>query len=417
MFRKLSSLDEARRVIQEQCNPRSLGIEEVGLLEANGRVLAENVVARLNVPPFDRSTVDGYALKAEDTFGASEIKPVELKVSGTVSIGEKPNVAVTHRKVAEIVTGAPIPQGCNAIMMIENTHRKDKSVFVYTAAIEGENIMRAGSDVRKGESVLKQGQRLGSREVGVLAALGRARVKVHKVAKVAVFSTGAELASPGTMLSFGKIYDINAYSLTAAVSETGAEPLHLGVFPDNKLEIKRVLKNAMKKSDLVVTSGGVSVGPKDFMPQTLHSLGKPGVIVSGIRIKPGKPTTVALIDDKLVFSLPGHPASALLVYHLLVRPVILQMMGGRPEDTLDVEALASMRMFSAKGRTTFVMVKLERDDRNRFVAEPVSSGLSGAITTMTKADGYVQISEEQQFIDTGEKVTVHLFGCQLVVRY
>jgi len=413
MFRKLLTLDEARQTIQKHFKPKPLGVEEIRLLEAHNRVLAEDVIADLDIPPFDRSTVDGYAVKAEDTFGAEENKPVKLKLCGMVNVGEKPKIAVTLGEAAEIVTGAPIPKGANAVVMVEHTERKNNGVYIYSAGAENENVMKAGADIRKGETVLKNGQLLGSREIGVLAAIGKTKAKVYKVPQVAVLSTGAEITEPGRILPFGKIYDINAYSLSTAVLESGGKPLYLGVFPDDKDEIHKALKQALASADMVVTSGGVSVGPKDVMPQTLDSLGKPGVIVCGIATKPGKPTTVALIDGKLVFSLPGHPTSALLIFHLLVRPIIQQVAGRKAEGSATVKALAAARMFPAKGRRTFVMVKLKRDKSQRLLAEPVPLGLSGAITTLAKADGFVEIAENQQFIDANEEVSVHLFkGCE-----
>jgi len=409
MFRKLLTLDEAKQVIKQHFKPKPLSIEEIPLLEAYNRVLAEDVTATLNIPPFSRSTVDGYAVKAEDTFGAEENKPIKLKICGTVNAGELPKTSVAHGEAAEIVTGAPIPEGADAAVMVEYTERKDDELYVYSAVAKDENVMEAGADIGKGETVLKAGRLLGSREIGVLAALGMANVKVYAIPRVAVLSTGAEVMELGEKLPPGKIYDINAYSLSTAVLESGGKPVYLGVFQDDRVQLQKALKQALSSADMVITSGGVSVGPKDVMPQTLDSLGKPGVVVCGIAIKPGKPTTVALIDGKLVFSLPGHPTSALLVFHLLARPIIRFMAGRRAEKTLKAKALATMRMFPAKGRRTFIMVKLKRDESNRLVAEPVPMGLSGAITTLAKADGFVEIAEDQQFIDAGEEVTVQLF--------
>lgn len=409
MFRKLLTLDEARQTILKYFRPKPLGVEEIQLLEAYNRVLAENVTADLDIPPFDRSTVDGYAVKAEDTFGAEENKPVRLKVSGVVNVGEPPKIAVVSGEAVEIVTGAPMPNGADAVVMVEHTERKNGEVWIYNAVVKDENVMKAGADIKKDELVLKNGQLLGSREIGVLAAIGKTKARVYKIPRVAVLSTGAEVTEPGKVLPFGKIYDINAYSLSTAVLESGGKPVYLGVFPDDKNEIQKALKQALASADMVVTSGGVSVGPKDVMPQTLNSLGKPGVIVCGIATKPGKPTTVALVDGKLVFSLPGHPTSALLIFHLLVRPIIQQLAGRTVEELSAVKALAATRMFPAKGRRTFVMVKLKRDKSKRLIAEPVPSGLSGAITTLAKADGFVEIAENQQFVDADEEVLVRLF--------
>ena len=408
MFRKLLSLEEAKNVLHRKLKPEPLGVEESTLLEAYNRVLAEDLVAALDVPPFHRSTVDGYAVKAEDTFGAEENNPTSLKVCGTVKVGEPPKTKVTQGTAAEIVTGAPIPEGADAVVMVEDTVRKDYDVHLYDAVAKDENIMKAGADIKKGEAVLGSGQLLSSREIGVLAAMGVAKVNVYAVPRVAVLSTGAEIVEPSGELLQGKIYDINAYALSAAVLESGGNPLCLGVFPDDMEALQQALRHALASADTVITSGGVSVGPKDVMPQTLNSLGKPGVIICGIAIKPGKPTTVALINGKPVFSLPGNPTSSLLVFHLLVRPVISWIAGRKAEKESRVKAVAATRMFSARGRRTFIMVKLKLDKSDRLVAEPVPTGLSGAITTLAKAEGFIEIAENQQFADAGEEVTVHL---------
>jgi putative molybdopterin biosynthesis protein len=412
MFKKLLTLNEAQQVIHKHLRPKSSSIEEIPLLEAHNRVLAQNLVATMDIPPFNRSTVDGYAVKAEDTFGAEENRSSKLNVRGTVSIGKLPRAKVASGKAAEIVTGAPMPEGADAVVMVEDTERKGNFVHVFAAVARDENVMKAGSDIRKSETVLKAGQLLGSREIGVLAAVGIARVRVHAVPRVAVLSTGAEVTEPGDRLPPGRIYDINAYSLSAAVLESGGKPILMGVFPDDRIRLKKALEEALDVADVIVTSGGVSVGPKDIMPQTVDSLGKPGVIVSGIAIKPGKPATVAIVDGKPIFSLPGHPTSALLVFHLLARPIIAEIAGRRTERSLEVKAFAGMRMLSARGRRTFVMVRLRRDKSGRLVADAVESGQSGAITTLAKADGFVEVAENQQFIDADEEVVVRLFRNQ-----
>ena len=413
MFRKLLTLDQAKQAIGQHFSAEPLGVEEIPLLEAYDRVLAQNVTATLDIPPFNRSTVDGYAVKAEDTFGAEENEPVKLKVCGTVNAGETPRIAVKQRTAVGIVTGAPLPEGADAVVMLEDADQKDTDIHVQSSVTRDENVMKAGADIRKGETVLKKGQLLSSREIGVLAAVGLARVKVYALPRVAVLSTGAEIIEPGKKLQPAKVYDINAYSLSAAVQESGGKPIYLGVFPDNMAEMQRILKKALASADAVVTSGGVSVGPKDIMVKALDSLGKPGVIICGIAIKPGKPATVASIDGNPVFSLPGHPASALLVFHLLARPVIQSMAGRKADSTLKVNACAATRMFPAKGRRTFIMVRLKREKTGCLIAEPVPTGLSGAITTLAKADGFVEIPENQQFVNEDDEVVVHLFKTYL----
>ncbi len=410
MFRKLLSLDEARNAVAHRVRLGALAVEEVTLLEAVDRVLAEDIVAANNVPPFDRSTVDGYAVRAEDTFGAEENRPVMLSICGTVRTGHLPKVKVGKKQAAEIFTGAPIPEGADAVVMIEDTQRESDQIRVFKATPRNGNVMKAGSDIKKGETVLEKGRKLGAKEIGAVASLGMNRVRVQRIPKVAVISTGPEVIKPGNRLPPGKIYDINSYSLSAAVLKSGGKPIHLGIVKDEFSELQEILVAALKSADIVVTSGGVSVGPKDLMPKVLASLGTPGPIFSGIAVKPGKPTTVAVIDEKLVYSLPGHPASALMIFHLLVRPTIQVLAGIPPTKDLELEAVAAARMFSAKGRRTFVMVRLREDKSNRILAEPVSRGDSGAITTLTKADGFVEIPEDVQFVDAKERIIVHLFG-------
>ncbi len=409
MFRKLLTYDEAKKAIEQHLNLKPLGVEEIPLLEAYDRVLAEDAISTLDIPPFNRSTVDGFAVKAEDTYGAEENQPVKLRVCGNVPIGELPKVAVAKGEAAEIVTGAPVPEGADAVVMVEDTHRQDSEVLVYSSVTKNENVQKKGSDIKNGEIILKAGQTLGSREIGVLAALGKSKIQVYKVPTVAVLSTGGEVTEPGCELPPGKIYDINAYSLSIAVRESGGKPVYAGVVPDEKAELQKALEQALASADMVLTSGGVSVGPKDIVPATVGSLGAPGLIFSGIALKPGKPVTLGLIGEKPIFSFPGHPTSALLTFHLLARPVIQVMAGKTPREMGSVEAYAGKRMFSAKGRRTFVTVKLNRDELKRLVAEPVETGASGAITTLAKADGFVEIPENQQFVDVDEKVTVWLF--------
>jgi putative molybdopterin biosynthesis protein len=409
MFRKLVTFDEAKQIIWQKLQPKPLGTQQIPLLEAYNRVLAQDVTSELDIPPFNRSTVDGYAVKAQNTFGADENQPVRLKVCGFVGIGEPPEVSVSEGEAAEIVTGAPIPEGADAVVMVEETQRENDTLSVFSSVTQNENVMKKGSDIKQNETVLHAGTVLGSREIGALAALGNAKIEVYAVPTVAVLSTGGEVTEPGKPLPPAKIYDINAYSLCTAVRESGANPVYAGVVPDEKVPLRRALEEALASADMVLTSGGVSVGPKDLIPAAVDSLGEPGVFLSGVSIKPGKPVTVALIGEKPVFSFPGHPTSALLVFHLLARPV-LQVMGGRSHsDVPSVRAVAWRRMFAAKGRRTFVMVSVVPDAAKGLVAKPVESGGSGAITTLTKADGFLEIPENQQFVDADEEVRVWLF--------
>jgi len=409
VFRKLLSLDNAKQILKQNFSPKPVGVERVPLSKAHYRVLAEDFVAPIDVPPFDRSTVDGYAVRDVDTFGADEDRLIALKFCGQVTVGESPSIVVEKGMAAEIATGAPLPKGADAVVMVEHSTRRDDNVFIHRSVSNGENMMETGSDISRGEKILKKHQRLSSREIGVLAALGLTEVDVYKRPRVAILSTGAEVVEPGKPLPYGKIFDINAYTFSAAVLECGGEPINLGIISDDRNQLKAAIKKALDSADVVITSGGVSVGPKDLIPQVVDTLGKPGVIISGIAVKPGKPTTIAMIDGKPVFSLPGHPTSSLLMFHIIVRPIICKMAGRTEENPSMLKAVATTKMFPARGRRTFVMVNLTYDKTGKPLASPVPTGLSGAITTLARADGFVEIPEEQQFIDSGTTINVYLF--------
>jgi molybdenum cofactor synthesis domain-containing protein len=409
VFRKLLTLEEAKKIIDENFKPGSIGDEDVALLEAYNRVLKENLVSTVDVPAFDRSTVDGYAVKAEDTFTADENKPAMFNVSGMVFAGEQPKMVLGKGEAVEIVTGAPLPEGADAVVMVEDVERVDDQLQVYAAVATHANVMKKGSDIKSGETILHAGQVLGASEVGALAALGLTKIRCFKPPMVAVLSIGSEIAEPGKLLPVGKIFDINTYSLGAAIIECGAKPVFFGVVPDDKASLRKTLVAALYSADVVVTSGVVSVGPCDYTSQIVDSLGEPGVVVFGIAVKPGKPTTVVFAQGKPLFSLPGNPTAALLMFYLLVRPIVLRLCGRTPGDVRSIRAFAGAKMFSAKGRRTFVMVRLVLDvEKGCLIAEPVSEA-SGAITTLSRADGFVEISENQQYISKDEEVSVKLF--------
>ena len=408
MFRELMTYDNAKKLLFATLDPTPLGSEKIPLLKAYNRILSEDIITKLDIPPFNRSTVDGYAVKADDTYESEENKPTTLKIIGTISVGEYPKIQIRKNSTVETVTGAPIPEGANAVVMVENTQKQENNLLIYRAVTPDENVMKKGTDLKKGDTVLMAGQLLGAPEIGVLAAIGVNYVNVLKIPVVSVFSTGAEITEPGKSLAPGKIYDINAYSLSTAVNESGGKPIYMGVIPDNEVALKNALQQALSTSDIIITSGGVSVGPKDYTPKIVDSLGKPGVIISGIAVKPGKPTTIAFIGNKPVFSLPGHPTSALLIFYLFVRPVIQYLSGNKVISEKIVKANLAVRLFSAKGRKTIVTVKLSIDKNQKKLATPIQTGASGAITTLSKADGFIEIPANQQFIDSNEQVTVTL---------
>lgn len=410
MFRKLVSLEQAKQRIEEYLHPKPVGTINIQLTVASSRVLAKDVISPLDVPPFNRSTVDGYAVRAEDTFSAGENKPVTLKVIGRVNVGEVAQLQVEKGDTVEIVTGAPLPDGTDSAVMIEHTSQDDGEISIYRPVVKGENVMVLGSDIQKGDTILEVGTILSSRELGVLAALGFNRVEVYRKPVVAIVSTGGEIVEPGKSLPPGKIYDINTYTLTAAVKESGGEVKNFDIISDDNIDLlKAELKRALEVADVVITSGGVSVGPKDYVPEVIDDLGKPGLVVHGVAIKPGKPFAFAVVDGKPIFSLPGHPTSSLLVFTLLVQQTLFKL-GGRGEKPSKIlKATASSKFFSSRGRRTFITVILTKEDADHWIATQASAGQSGAITTLACADGYIEVKEDQPFIDVGEEVVVHLF--------
>ncbi len=405
IFRELVSVEEAKKRIFSKIEIKR-GVEEVPLIDAYGRILAEDCYSSVDVPPFDRATMDGYAVKAEDTFGADEDNPVALKVVGKVEAGEVPSIEVKRGTTVEISTGAVIPKGANAVVMVEYTSRENDVVYIYKPVPPGANVMSAGSDIMAGELLVRKGTMLTAREIGVLASAGFKSVKVIKKPVVAVISTGNELISPGEKLDFGKIYDVNAYTISSGIIENGGIPIFLGIARDNAEEIRNKIAEGLKIADMVIISGGTSAGIGDMIYKILEEFGD--VIVHGIAVKPGKPTVIAVADGKPIFGLPGYPTSALMIFEILVAPLIRRMSGIPEEGRRVVKAKVPMKVFSAMGRREFLPVNLV-EGKEGLIAYPFTE-YSGAISTLAEADGFIEIPENKVFLEEGETVEVKLFG-------
>ncbi|WP_243678906.1 molybdopterin-binding protein [Vulcanisaeta distributa] len=294
IFHELLTPEEALSKVFNTVRIEPLGTEVVSIEESYGRVLAKDVYSRIDVPPFDRATMDGFAVRAEDTFGADELNPTRLKVIGNVETGGAEELPqVNPGEAVEIATGAPMPPGANAVVMVEYTKRSGDELMIYRSVTPGENVMSAGSDVMMGELILRRCTVIREREVGLLAAVGIDRVEVFKRPKVAIISTGNELVSPGKELGRGKIYDINTYTIAHAVRSMGAEPMIMGIVRDNINEMRDAVNRALSISDLVLLSGGTSAGLADLTYRVLDEIGPPGIIIHGLKVKPGKPTVVA----------------------------------------------------------------------------------------------------------------------------
>ncbi|MEM2254149.1 MAG: molybdopterin molybdotransferase MoeA [Candidatus Bathyarchaeia archaeon] len=399
-FQKLVTIEEARHVFFD-----GLRIERktvvVPLSEALNRVLAEDVAAEEDLPRFDRSAVDGYAVKAEDTFGASQFKPKTLKLtdSSEVKSGE----------AKQVWTGNSLPKGANAVLMLEHAKRVSNSELeVLVAIAPGENVSKKGEDVAKGEVAVKAGTRLKPHHLGLLAALGKSQVRVYEKPKVAVLATGNELVEVGQTPKEDQIFEVNRLVIASLCRELGAEPLDLGISKDDEREISEKIRLGLERADVVLTTGGTSVGASDLVPTVINSLGKPGVIVHGVAMRPAMPTALAIIDNKPIIVLSGNPVAAIFGFEVFARPLILKMLGVEHEPRPVVKARWTRRTTTALGRRTFVRVRVFQQG-GEFYAEPISARGSGIISTMTKANGYVVVPENREGIEEGETVLVHLF--------
>jgi putative molybdopterin biosynthesis protein len=411
-FLNVLDRDEAERRFRKALDLRPLDAEEIALSAALGRILACDVVAPVDVPSFDRSNVDGFAVHAEDTFGASEEKPRSLRWTGESLVpGVAPSVQVGTGEGTPIATGAMLPRGANAVVMVEQTDHEGNVITVRRPVTPGANISYAGTDIGRGETVLRRGDLLTSRETGVLAAIGVARVSVIRRPKVAILSTGNELIAPGQPMQPGLVYDSNATILADAVRELGCEPVVLGIVQDDLIQLRAKVQQALA-FDFVLLSGGTSKGEGDLCYRVVAELGSPGIVAHGVALKPGKPLCLAAtrIDQRIVpvVILPGFPTSAIFTFHEFVAPVLRLRAGRLPDPTTTVSARLPMRVNSERGRTEYLLVGLIQGDRE-LAAYPMGKG-SGSVTTFSWADGFVVIPRHQEYVEAGTRVEVQLLG-------
>jgi len=414
IFRDLITIEEAMKKIIDNYDLKPIGEEEVTLFEALGRVLSRDIYSPRDIPPFDRSLVDGYAVIASDTYTASERKPVKLKIIERIRTGKFPKNEIKKGLAAEIDTGGVIPKGANAVVPIEFTTEENSNVLIYKRVPPGSSIQYTGTDISAGQPLLLEGYYLTPIDIGLLAAVGIDRIKVYKKPKVAILSIGDELVPPGSKISIGQIYDINTYTLFNFVKEIGCEPISIGISQDSEEEILKHLEKALTLADIIITSGSSSAGYSDMMYRIINKLGKPGVIVHGIKSKPGKPVIIAIVKNKLIFGLPGFPTSALTAFRNLIVPILLRLSGLNPRTKqLSIKARIHQRLFGVKGRRVFLSGTLVKTSKGTFNVYPNLRG-SGAITTLANSDGFLEIPEDTEFLDTGSIVNFKLFGDKLV---
>lgn len=400
-FEKLTNVDEALNLFLKALQPKRLGSTAISLDEAPGRVTAATIKSPQDLPAFDRSAVDGYAVKAKDTFEASQFRPKTLKLT------EKQVVAENQAK--QVWTGNPLPDGADAVIMLEHTRALKQKIEVLSALTPGENVSQRGEDIRKDETVVETGVRLQPHHVGLLAALSISHVDVVEKPRVATLSTGNELVELGKKAQPYQIVDSNRFMIAGLVKELGAEPVSLGIARDNEDELATKITAGLTKADMVITTGGTSVGAMDLVPTVINKLGKPGVVVHGVALRPGMPTAVAVLRNKPVFVLSGYPVAATVGFEVFVRPVILKLLGVQNEPRPMVKAKITKRISGALGRRVYLRVNVYQKGDDFFV-DPLRTKGSGLLTSMTRANGYVIIPEDREGLDQDEAVLVHLFA-------
>ncbi|UYZ12594.1 molybdopterin molybdotransferase MoeA [Brevibacillus sp. WF146] len=407
-FFNVKTVTETLAVIAEEFRPVRLPVE-VPLAEALGMVLAEDVISGEQVPHFARSTVDGYAVRAKDTFGASDSLPAFLTITGQIDMGRAADLYLHEGQAQAIPTGGMLPDGADSVVMMEHVEEVGDLLNVYRQVAPGENVVRAGDDVEIGETVMAAGHRLRPQDLGVLAAIGRTSVRVYPRPIVGILSTGDEVVPADKReLAPGEVRDINSVTVGAAARQHGADVIFGGIVKDDCDAFLAKAEKLYRQVDFLILSGGSSVGTRDFTVQVMQSLGEPGVLVHGVSIKPGKPTILARAGEKPLLGLPGHPVSALIIFHLFAVPILHRLQGMRPSASdKRLPARISRNIPSAVGRSDYVRVKLEERSDGLW-AVPVF-GKSGLISTLAKSDGIVEIAANKEGILEGEVVSVYVF--------
>jgi putative molybdopterin biosynthesis protein len=410
--------DEAERRFRAAVDQSPRGMENITIDVALGRVLAADVISPVDVPSFDRANVDGFAVVSDNTFGASEEAPRTVRLlEEAIHTGVVPRTAIRSGMAMSIATGGMMPRGADAVVMVEHAHVRGGEVLVTRAVTPGSGVSFAGTDITAGETVLRQGQYLTSRDTGVLAAIGVARVDVWRRPIVAILSTGDEIIAPGQPMEPAKVYDSNAQILSDAVRELGGEPVRLGIVADDEAMLRDRLTQAIASADVVLLSGGTSKGAGDISYRVVAELRDPGIVAHGVALKPGKPICLAATKGIPVVVLPGFPTSAIFTFHEFVAPVIRAQAGRRAATRTSVTARLAVKVNSEIGRTEYLLVSLvESQDaqtgESSLAAYPMGQG-SGSVTTFSRADGFTTIGRHEEIVDAGTLVNVRLLGDEL----
>ncbi len=403
---------EALGRLMENLSRRAARETKVSIEGALGMVCSADIVASEDLPAFSRSTVDGFAVRAADTFGATETMPAYLNVGGEILMGEKAGFTLSKGAVVKIPTGGMLPEGSDAVVMYEHAQAVDeKMIEVLRPVVPAENVIQAGEDVRRGDIVLHRGHRLRPQDIGACAGLGISEIKVYKRPVAAIISTGDEIVPMGEKPAEGQVRDINSYVLAGMLANSGAVPVRKGIFKDDYEKIRSVIENSAKDADAILVSGGTSVGTRDMVAKIIGDIGSPGVLFHGVSLKPGKPMIGGVIGDVPIFGLPGHPAAVGICFNIFIAPV-LDVLSGLEEISARhrlcmVRARLSRNVSSSQGREEHIRVMLEEREDGLW-AVPVL-GKSGLITTLVKADGTFVIPINVNGVEQGETVEVRLF--------
>ena len=402
--------EQAKQVLLQQL-PARLAAEghKVPTADALGEITAEDINAPEDLPSFPRSTMDGYSVRAPDTFGATEGLPAYLTVVGEVAMGQASQVSLTVGEAAITHTGGMLARGADAVVMMEQTQEVDSgTIEVVRPVAPGENVVQVGEDVKRGELVLPAGHLLRPQDLGGLTALGITEIQVARSPRVAILSMGDEVVSPSTSPAAGQIRDVNTYTVAGLVQQAGGTPLPLGIVGDIYDQQLAAARSGLEQADVLVLSAGSSVSVRDLTAQVINDLGKPGVLVHGLSLRPGKPAIVGLVEGKPAFGLPGNPVSAMIVFELLVRPTLYHLRGcAQPPQPETTTARLTQNIPSATGREDYVPVRLNGTD-GELLAEPVF-GKSNLIYTLIRADGLVRVPPDESGLYAGENVPVRLF--------
>jgi len=398
-FKSLISLDDAKKIIDKNVKPVRRK-EKRNIENCLDRVLAVDVKAGFDVPGFDRAAMDGYAVKANDTFDAGQFKPKTLKLIDIIHAGETTNKIVHNNECVQIATGAKLPKGSNAVIMVEDTEKEKNKVKIFKPVYPKANVSGRNEDIKKESIVLRKGRILSPSRIGVLSALGIPEVYVYAQPKIAVIPTGREIANLNEKLKEGQVYDINSYTLMSVINGNGGNAVKHDIVEDTFGEIRDVVESAVN-NDMIVLSGGSSVGERDVLFDVINDLGN--VLFHGVQIKPGKPTLFGMIKNKPVFGMPGYPTSCLVNAYVFLLPAVRKMSRLQVKKEKIIKTKISRRVVSTLGRREFLTVKIEKDR-----AVPVFKE-SGAITSMANADGYVEIPENVDLIEKDEEVEVKMF--------